>query len=147
MTSGKLFVEMPQAPRKVPGDIEQQDAVLIGHLAVEVVERHVRKTKDPGRFRGLDGGHAGKRVEDATLAEELAGAQQCQFRFAGCSAAFDDSDPAGMDEKHPASGFALANDEGAGNERRLLRFAGKKFESGRIEAAENGDSKQERVHE
>src|SRR5882762_5019848 len=81
MASGKYFIQMPQATRKIPRYVEQENAVLRRHRLIQVVKGHRGQAVKGGINDRLHSCRARQSFQNAHLAEKITRTQFSKFDF------------------------------------------------------------------
>jgi hypothetical protein len=75
-------IEIPQPSRQIPGNVQDENAVLGRHCFIKTVECHRGDTKDGRWLLGLNGRATWQRIDNAHLAEEFLGSQSRKLNLA-----------------------------------------------------------------
>src|SRR5581483_6543635 len=94
VAGGEDFVEVAETAGEIARDVEDEDAVLGGHLFVKLMERGGLDLENDGALDGLGGGGAGSGFEDAHFSKKLLGSQDSEFRLVGAAEILDNANGA-----------------------------------------------------
>lgn len=141
-SAGEGLVETSQASGEIAGEVEDEDAVLLGLGFVEFVEGDRAEAEQVAVGRAEDGGGAGQGFEEAHFAEEVSFWEGGEGDGFWGGVVFDDADGAAMDEEEPVTGFAFAHDDFAAGEGLGAQFGIEEGEGIGFEAGEQGEGGQ-----
>jgi hypothetical protein len=98
---------MAQPTGQVAGQIQEQDAVLLGHLLEQVVKSGRSHADHHGRAGGFSRCGTGQRFQDAHFPKELSRSKHRQLHGGRAIAVLDDADLAGLDQIHAVVDFSF----------------------------------------
>ena len=109
-TVDESLVQTPQATREIARDVQNHDPVLVGLGAVEFVEIRSFERERPRRFYRHDTGRTHETLDQAHLAEVVAGSHLRQQDRKFFPVVLHDVDFSLADKKHPVARLALLDD-------------------------------------
>jgi len=139
MPRGEHFVQVPESPGHVTGNVQYQDAVLGGHRLVEVIKSERVQRVKSCISNGLNGRRARQRFEDAHLTEKISRRKLCQFDLTGLTEMFTDSDLSLAHYKEPVPRFSFTNDDVTRGGFDFFGALPEQIQRGFVESRENRD--------
>lgn len=109
MRGSENVVQLAEAAGNIACDVEDENAVLAGHLLVKVVEAHRREAGEGGVVNGFDRGGPREGFEDAHFTEEIRRGEPGELGLLLGSATLPDPDRSGMNDKHAVARLAFAH--------------------------------------